>query len=99
LRSFKYWTNKQTTYTSRYEALNTHIVEDFQVCVHSEMMHLTLNRLEGTGSLEVMWGGKWGIHVKTGWGGGGEVGCGADVGVDGDWERNMACKNKFKIKF
>jgi hypothetical protein len=31
----------------------THIVEDFQVCVHSEMMYLTLKRLEAPGNLEV----------------------------------------------
>jgi hypothetical protein len=31
-----------------------------QVCVHSEMMHLTLKRLEVPGSLEVRWGGWWG---------------------------------------
>jgi hypothetical protein len=39
----------------------THItVEDFQVCVHSEMMHLTLKKLEAPGNLEVRWGGGWG---------------------------------------
>jgi hypothetical protein len=32
---------------------NTYVVEDFQVCVHSDMMHLTLKRLEAPGSLEV----------------------------------------------
>jgi hypothetical protein len=36
------------SYTSWYEALNTHTVEDFQVYVHSEMMHLTLKRLEAS---------------------------------------------------
>ena len=41
-------------------APKTHIVEDFWVCVHSEMMHLTLKRLEAPGSLEVRWGGGWG---------------------------------------
>jgi hypothetical protein len=40
-----------------YETLNTHTVEDFGVCVHSEMMHLTLKKLKALGSLEVMWGG------------------------------------------
>jgi hypothetical protein len=30
------------------------------------MMHLTLKRLEAPGSLEVRWGGGWGIHVDTG---------------------------------
>jgi hypothetical protein len=52
-RSFKHWTTKQTAYTSWYEAPNTHTVEDFQVCVHSQMMHLTIKRLEAPGSLEV----------------------------------------------
>ena len=32
--------------------------------VHSEMMHLTLKRLEVPGSLEVSWGGD--IHMETG---------------------------------
>jgi hypothetical protein len=44
----------------------THI-EDCRVCVHSEMIHLTLKRVEAPGSLEIRWGG--GIHVETGWGG------------------------------
>ena len=35
-----------------------HTVEDFQVSVHSEMMYLTLKRLEAPGSLEARWG--WG---------------------------------------
>jgi hypothetical protein len=55
---------------------NTHTVEDFQVCVHSEMMHLTLKRVEALGSLEVRWGGEWsGLKVwdveqsEGGWGG------------------------------
>ena len=51
---------------------NTHTVEDFQVCVHSEMMHLTLKRLEAPGSLEVRWGGDWG-HPRGDWGSGEEV--------------------------
>jgi hypothetical protein len=34
-------------------------VEDFRVCVQSEMMHLTLKRLEAPGSLEVRWGEGW----------------------------------------
>jgi hypothetical protein len=38
----------------------THTVEDFRVCVHSEMMHLTLKSLEALGSLEVRWAGGWG---------------------------------------
>jgi hypothetical protein len=45
-------------------------LEDFQVYVHSEMKHLTLKRLEATGSLEVRWVGastwRWG---GVGWGG------------------------------
>jgi hypothetical protein len=39
---------------------NTHTVEGFWVCVHSEIMHLTLKRLEAAGSLEVRWHGEWG---------------------------------------
>ena len=61
---------------------NTHMVEDCQVCVHSEMMHLSLKRLEAPGSLEVRWGGGWGHpHGDKGWGGG--VGCGTIQKVDG----------------
>jgi hypothetical protein len=70
----------------------THI--HFQVCVHSEMMHLSLKRLEAPGSLEVMWGGGrghprgegvggGGIHVERGWGG--EEGCRTDKGWMGGW--------------
>jgi hypothetical protein len=58
------------------ESTNTHTREDFWVCVHSEMMHLTLKRLEVPVCLEVMWHGGGDIHVETGgWGGG--MGCGA----------------------
>jgi hypothetical protein len=39
---------------------NTHIGEDCRVYVHSEMMHINLQRLEAPGSLEVRWGGGWG---------------------------------------
>jgi hypothetical protein len=46
-----------------------HTVEDFWVCVHSEMMHLTLKRLEAPESLEVRCGGGEGICVEMGWGG------------------------------
>jgi hypothetical protein len=48
---------------------NTHTVEDFWVCVHSEMMHLMLKRLEAPGSLEVRWGGEWGHPHGDRWGG------------------------------
>jgi hypothetical protein len=44
------------------------MVEDYQVCVHSEMVHLTLKRLEAPGSLEVRWDGGGNIHVETGGG-------------------------------
>ena len=44
---------------------NTHRVEDCWVCVHLEMMHLTLKRLEVPGSLEVRWGGDGDIHMET----------------------------------
>ena len=47
------WSTNQAEYTSRYEAPNTCTAEDCQVCVHSEIMHLTLKRLEAPGSLEV----------------------------------------------
>jgi hypothetical protein len=59
---------------------NTHTVEDFWVCVHSEMMHLTLKRLENPGSLEDKWGRGWGHphRDRVGWGGG--VGRGEDGG-------------------
>jgi hypothetical protein len=35
-----------------------HTVEEFQVCVHSEMKYLTLKRPEAPGSLAVRWGGR-----------------------------------------
>jgi hypothetical protein len=41
----------------------THI--GLQVCVHSELMHLILRRLEALGSLEVRWDGGGDIHVET----------------------------------
>jgi hypothetical protein len=97
LGSLKPRTTKQTAYTSGYEAPNTHIAKDFQVCVHSEMMHLTLKRLETPGS-QVVWG-VGGIHIKTG--SGEEVwdmeqskgGCGRN----GIWSvKNKLIKNKEK---
>jgi hypothetical protein len=48
---------------------NTRRIEDFQVCVHSKIKHLTLKCLEALGSLEVRWDGGWGNHMKMGWGG------------------------------
>jgi hypothetical protein len=52
------------------------------------MMHLILKRLEALGSIEVRWGGRWGIHVEIGWGGlevwdveGGWGGQGMEYGV------------------
>ena len=63
--------------------MDTHTVEDFRVCVHSEMMHLTLKRLEAPGNLLVRWGGGGDIHVETGvWGEG--MGCGTVGGWMGD---------------
>jgi hypothetical protein len=49
------------------EAPYIHTVEDFWVCVHSEMMHLILKRMEAWGNLEV-WGRVGGedIHMETG---------------------------------
>jgi hypothetical protein len=57
------------------------------------MMHLTLKRLEASGSLEVRWGGWWGHPCRDG----GRVKrrCGMwniwKVDVDVEW--NMECKN------
>jgi hypothetical protein len=48
---------------------NTHTVEDFRVCVHSEMMHLTLQRLEAPGSFRGLVGwavGAGDILLETG---------------------------------
>ena len=56
---------------------NTNTVDDFQICVHSEMKHLTLKRLEAPGSLEVRWGGGWGHPCEDEVGWGVHVGCGA----------------------
>jgi hypothetical protein len=60
------------------------------ICVHSEMMHLTLKRLEAPKSLEVRWGGGGDIHREMGW-------CGEEVWEqsEGRWEAgkwNMECK-------
>jgi hypothetical protein len=44
-------------YTSWYEDLNTHRVEDCWVWVQSEKMHLTLRRLEAPACLDVWLGG------------------------------------------
>jgi hypothetical protein len=38
---------------------HTHTVQNFWVCVHSEMLHLTLKKLEIPGSLKVRWSGVW----------------------------------------
>jgi hypothetical protein len=46
--------------------MNISDIKDFRVCVHSEMKHLTLKRLEAPGSLEVRWGGGGGIQVEKG---------------------------------
>jgi hypothetical protein len=68
------------------------------------MMHLTLKRLEAPGSLEVRWGGWWGIHVEMEWGGeevwnveqsegkmGGRVG-------NGIWSVKIKLKIKLNLK-
>ena len=60
---------------------------DFQVCVHSEMIHLTLKRLEAPGILEVRWSQGESIHVETGCGG-----MWNSQRVDGGGEWNMKCK-------
>jgi hypothetical protein len=60
-----------------------HTVEEFQVCVHSEMKYLTLKRLEIPESLELRWGGGWGHPSGDGVGWGGGVGC---EQLEGGWE-------------
>jgi hypothetical protein len=74
-RSFKHWNTREHTQSS-YEAPNTYTVDNFQVCVHSEMMHLSLKRLEVPGSLEVRCGQGWGYPHgdEVGRGGGVESG-------------------------
>lgn len=57
----------------------THRVEDFRVCVLSEIMHITLKRLETPWSLEV---GSGDISMETGVCGEG-VACGAVRGYMG----------------
>jgi hypothetical protein len=58
---------------------STHTVEDFWACVHSEMIHLTLKRLEVPGSLDVRGRvGGWGYPLGDGAGWGGNVGCGTE---------------------
>jgi hypothetical protein len=47
----------------------THTVEDFRVCIHSEMMHLTLKRTEAPVSLEVRGQVGWGLEASM-WRGG-----------------------------
>jgi hypothetical protein len=99
------WTSKisqtldhQSAYTSCYETPNTHTVEDFWVCVYSEMMHLTLKRLEAPGSLEVRWG--WGSGLPLGTGVGRRCGMWNSLRMDRGGVGNgiWSVKNKFKIK-
>jgi hypothetical protein len=72
-------------------------VVDFQVCVHSEKMHLTLKRQEATGTLEIWWGGERG-HSR----GNSEVGrryvMWNSQRVDGDGDKIWSVKNKLKKK-
>jgi hypothetical protein len=79
-RSLKHWNTKQAVYASLYKTPNTHRVEDCNVYIHSEMMYLTLNRLEGPGNKRssgvcVWGGGGWG-HPGGDRGWGGDKGCG-----------------------
>jgi hypothetical protein len=46
---------------------NTYTAEDYWVWVQSEMMHLTLKRLEDPGSGEVWWGGSRGWRHPHGY--------------------------------
>jgi hypothetical protein len=97
-RSVKHWTTKQAAYTSWYEAPNTHTIEDHPVCVHSEMIYLTLKRLEAPGSLEVRLGRGWGhpLGYRVGWRCRMWSRCRVDWGGGtGNWIRSV--KNKVKI--
>jgi hypothetical protein len=76
--------------------LNTHTVEYFRVCAHSEMMHLTLKRLEALGSLEVKWGGGCGHPRGDGVGWGGGVGYGAVGRCRGEGSGIWSIKNELK---
>jgi hypothetical protein len=63
-------------------------VEDILVYVHSEMMPLTLKRLEAPRCLEVRWGQGGVIHMATGWGGKGRrcgIWNGESVDGSGNW--------------
>ena len=42
---------------------NTHTAEDYWIYVQSEMMCLTLKKLETPGSLEIRWGGEMGTST------------------------------------
>ena len=87
--------HQQTAYISRYETSNIHTVEDFWVCVHSGMMHLTLKRLEALGSLVVRWVGDWGHPHCDG------MNCRmwSSHRVDGEAGNEIwSVKNKLKIK-
>jgi hypothetical protein len=78
--------------------LPTHIVEEFRACVHSEMMHLALKRLETPGSLEI---GRVGVGVGAlmwRWGG-----VGRRCGMWNRWRVNEGAGNELwsvkKISF
>jgi hypothetical protein len=78
-------------------------VEDFRVCVHSEIIHLALKRLEAPGSLEIRWSSDWGHAHGDGVGWGRGVGCGAVKGWmwragNGIWSAENQIKNKIKLK-
>jgi hypothetical protein len=65
------------------------------------MMHLTLKRLEAPGSLEVRWGGVWGLwggnpHGYRGWGGG--MGCGTVRGWTWGGDKIWSVKKEKKKK-
>jgi hypothetical protein len=74
-------------------------LQDSWVCVHSEMMHLTLKRLEAPGSLEARCGRGWAYPRGDRGGVGRRCGTCCSRRVDGgSGEWNMECKNEFKIK-
>jgi hypothetical protein len=80
------------------ESPNTHTVEVCWVCVHSEMMHLTLKRLEAPGSLAVRWGGGGDIHMETVWGGEEVWDMEQSEGGQGFRDGIWSLKNELKIK-
>lgn len=60
-----HWNTNQAAYISWYEALNTYIAEDCRVWVHSEMLYVTLKRLEVPKNGRDWWGGGWRVGTSS----------------------------------